>query len=135
VLEALLDLYKQVLLHVEVNSKAEFSDISNEHGIQAQLAELEQKTSVSVAMSDDCPNADQSPASTAEAQARISAKQVEVAYLQRELTNVNSAVDALKLTKQGRQDQVERMAEGYKKIEGSLKSVVAASGPVDMMQH
>ena len=134
-LEALLDLYKQVLLHIEVNSKAEFADICNEHGIKEQLAELEQRaSSVSMAI-DDCPSSDQSPASTAEAKARVAAKQAELAFLQHELTNVNSAVDTLKLTRQGKQDQVERVAAGYKKVEGSLKAVVAASEPHDMMQH
>ena len=134
VLEALLDLYKQVLLHIEVNSKAEFADICNEHGIKQQLEELEQRASSSMAI-DDCPSSDQEgPAHAAEAQARLSAKQAELTHLQRELTNTSSTVDALRLTRQARQDQVERMAAGYRKVEGSLKTVVAASRP-EMMQH
>lgn len=125
-----------MLLHIEVNSKAEFADICNEHGIKEQLAELEQRASSTSSMPvNDCPSSDQDPASTAEAQARVNAKQAELAYLQRELTNGNSAVDALRLTRQAKQDQVERVAAGYRKVEGSLKTIVAASEPANMMQQ
>ncbi|KAG1656114.1 hypothetical protein FOA52_010296 [Chlamydomonas sp. UWO 241] len=133
VVEALLDLYRQVLLHVEANSKAEFADICEEHGVRKQLADID--AAHKAPSGGDGGAAACSAAEAAELAARMGAKLAEAALLTLELSRVSAERDALAAAKAARQAHIGQLAAGYKAAAGGMAAVCDASrGALDQQQ-
>ncbi|GAX78637.1 hypothetical protein CEUSTIGMA_g6075.t1 [Chlamydomonas eustigma] len=126
--EALYDLFKQVLIHIEVNSKAEFQDICDEYGMRDQLSELEQRSATLSALDVSSSRTSDSLASVTarESSIRLAAKQAEISYLSEELEQAMRIRDQMLVEKKRRRCQVSDLMLNYTAAADSVKKVFMA---------
>mmetsp|Transcript_122 Transcript_122/g.264 ORF Transcript_122/g.264 Transcript_122/m.264 type:complete len:200 (+) Transcript_122:70-669(+) len=127
VINALLELYKQVLAHIHVHSQAEFKDICNEQGIQSRLAEVERLCASAKTQQQPGGMEYQGAVDASERHARVTAKQHEVAYLQHLLDQATSTRDHLLEAAAQKHVEAHKQVQAYAGLGMDVKQVLEAS--------